>query len=221
MTDSPLRVFCTGLSDNLAAVLPPLVVSAGQALELGQDFSGIRICADDLPGQEGAWFRLEPGPEPGAKPWLVLFCQENCFGPDERVSAAVNPPRAVWELSPWPGVVGEGAEAPFSRERSAIFLHHHLLTARDLARGAVLGRNLPATLAEAFAEAWAVVVDGRLVRLDLPGYPLAERRASFARVFSPAGILLPDHWQVFQSLWNGAIPEQKGVLDVLKWLPRL
>jgi hypothetical protein len=95
------------------------------------------------------------------------------------------------------------------------------LTARDLTRGEVVGRNLPATLAEAFSEAWAVGVDGRLVRRGLPGFPLAERRASFARVFSPGGILLPDHWQVFQSLWDGAISNQKDVVGVLKWLPRL
>jgi len=216
-----LRVSCTGLSKNLAAVLPSLVVAAGQALDLARDFSGIRICADDLPDQEGAWYRLEPVADPGAQPFLVLFCQVKCFGPVEGVSAAGFPPRAVWEQSPMPGRFTEGAEAAFSRERSSIFLHHHLLTARDLARGAVVGRNLPATLAEAFAEAWAVGVDGRLERLGLPGYPVAERRASFARVFSPAGILLPDHWQVFQSLWDGAIPDQKGVLDVLKWLPGL
>ena len=217
MSESPLQVSCIGLSDNLAAVLPSLVASAGQALELEQDFSAIRICADDLPGSEGAWYRLENSQVRGAKPRLTLYCQEYCFGPLERGSASVHPPRAVWEQSPVPGP----AEAGFSRDRAGIFLHHHLLTARDLAQGVVVGRNLPATLTEAFTEAWAVSVDGRLSRRGLPGFPLAERRGSFARVFSPAGILLPDHWQVFQSLWDGAISNQKDVLGVLKWLPGL
>ena len=221
MTDSSLRVSCVGMSENLGAVLPSVVVSAGQALDLEQDFSGIRICADDLPGEEGPWYRLEHGSGPDEKPFLVLFCQEKCFGPHDRASTSVYPPREVWEQSPLLAAVGAADQARFSSDRAAIFLHHHLLTARDLARGVVVGRNLPATLTVAFTEAWAVGVDGRLTRQSLPGFPLAERRASFARVFSPAGILLPDHWQVFQSLWDGTISDQKGVLDVLKWLPGL
>jgi hypothetical protein len=221
MTDPPIRVSITNLAENLAAALTPLVTTAGQVLELAQDVSGIRICGDGLPGEDGVWYRLQPGSGPDDLPVLVLFCHGACFGPLVRVSDSVNPPREIWEQSPVSGAEPDGAEADFSAERSAIFLHHHLLTARDLARGEVVGRNLPAGLAEAFAEAWAVGVDGRLARKGLPGFPLAERRFSFAKVFSPAGILLPDHWQVFQSLWDGAISDQKDVLGVLKWLPGL
>jgi len=221
MIDPPLRVSFTNLAENLAASLTPLVASAGQALDLARYVSGIRICADDLPGEDGVWYRLQPGSDPDQLHVLVLYCHGGCFGPLVRVSDSVYPPREIWEQPPVSGAEPGGAAAVFSAERSAIFLHHHLLTARDLARGEVVGRNLPAGLAEAFAEAWAVGVDGRLARKGLPGFPLAERRSSFAKVFSPAGILLPDHWQVFQSLWDGAISDQKDVLGVLKWLPGL
>lgn len=221
MTGPPLQVSVTSLAENLAAALTPLIVSAGQSLDLDRDVSGIRISADDLPGGGGVWYHLQPGPRPDGLPVLVLYCGGECFGPRKRASDSVVPPREIWEQFPVPGPGGEGVPAEFSAERSDIFLHHQLLTARDLARGEVVGRNIPAGLAEAFAEAWAVGVDGRLARMGLPGYPLAERRAGFARVFSPAGILLPDHWQVFQSLWDGAISDQKDVLGVLKWLPGL
>ncbi len=221
MTGPSFKVSCVGMADDLAAVLIPLAESAGKALDLARDVSGLRICGDGLPGDDGAWYRLQPGSGPDELPVLVLFCHGGCFGRPERTTDSVYPPRAVWEQSPAP--VGEpgGAETEFSAVHSAIFLHHHLLTARDLVRGDVVGRNLPPGLVEAFAEAWAVCVDGRLARQGLPGYPLAERRGRFGRVFSPAGILMPDHWQVFQSLWDGALLNQKDVLGVVKRLPGL
>ncbi len=221
MASSSLQVSCAGMADDLAAALTPLAESAGKALGLARDVSGIRICGDDLPGQDGVWYRLQPGSGPDELPVLVLFCHGGCFGRRRRGSDSVYPPRAVWEQSPPPVDESGGAEAEFSVERSAIFLHHHLLTVRDLVRGDVAGRNLPPDMAEAFAEAWAVCVDGRLSRQGLPGYPLAERRGRFSQVFSPAGILLPDHWQAFQALWDGALSNQKDVLGVVKRLPRL
>ena len=210
-----------GMADDLAASLVPVAEAAGKALDLVRDVSGIRICGDDIPGQDSAWYRLQPGPGPDDLPVLVLFCQGACFGRGEWATESVKPLPPVWVLSRVPA--GESPEAgmEFSAERSSIFLHHHLLTALDLVRGDVVGWDLPAGVTEAFSEAWAVYVDGRLARRGLPGYPLAERRSRFARVFSPAGILLPDHWQVFQSLWDGALANQKDVLEVVKRLPGL
>ena len=221
MASPSLQVSCVGMADDLAVALTPLAESAGKALGLAHDVSGIRICGDDLPGEDGVWYRLQPGSGPDELPVLVLFCHGGCFGRRGRGSDSVYPPRAVWEQSFPPVDESGGAEAVFSAEQSAIFLHHHLLTFRDLVRGDVAVRNLPADMAEAFAEVWAVCVDGRLIRQGLPGYPLAERRSRFAQVFSPAGILLPDHWQVFQSLWDGALLTQKDVLEVAKRLPGL
>ncbi|MCK9994937.1 MAG: hypothetical protein KAH56_01515 [Candidatus Krumholzibacteria bacterium] len=221
MTVPPLQVSCVGMPDDLVVALAPLVEVAAKALDMGRDVSGVRICGDDMPGDDGPWYRLQPGSHAGELPELILFCHGGCFGRRDRAGNSLNPPPAIWEQSPAPEVELSEGMMGFSAERSAIFLHHHLLTARDLVRGDVVGRNLPAGLTEAFTESWAVVVDGRLVRQGLPGFPLAERRGRFAQVFSPAGILLPDHWQVFESLWDGALSSQQDVLDVVKKLPGL
>ena len=221
MEDSAFQITFEGQAAHLAAELEPLAESAVTALKLTDDFSGLRICGDDLPGQDDVWYRLRPAPGEDTRPILVLFCHGASFQGSGRIADAVRPPRPVWEQMPAPRDGMELDCKDFSRERSAIFLHHHLLAAQDMVRGRVRGRDLPAGLAEAFAEAWAVGLDGRLARKGLPCYPLAERRARFARVFSPAGILLPDHWQVFQSLWDGALTGQKEVLDVVKRLPGL
>lgn len=221
MTPSPLKVECVGLADELAAALVPLTEAAGLALDLGEDFSCIRIYGDDLPGDDDAWYRLEAPARAGDLPVLSLFCHGKCFGSSARQRDAVRPAPQIWEQSAPPhGKVG-GGPGDFSQDRAGVFLHHHLLTARDVVRAEVVGRNIPPSVAEAFAEAWAVYVDGRLARQGLPGYPLAERRGRFARIFSLAGILLPDHWQVFQSLWDGALADQKDVLEVVKRLPGL
>jgi hypothetical protein len=214
-------VSCLGLPDGLGGELVPYVESAAAALGLGEDLSEVRICGDDLPGDEGVWYRLEPGAPAAGLPALVLYCHGGCFKVGARPGDHPVPPRAVWEQFPAPKGDAAVPEQGISAERTAMFLHHHLLTAQDLVRGEIIGRNLPPTLAEAFAEAWAVRIDGRLARLGLPGYPPAECRSRFARIFSPAGILLPDHWQVFQSLWDGALENQKDVLRVVRRLPGL
>jgi hypothetical protein len=221
MSGSPFEVSCVELAEDLAKELVPLAAAAGRALELDRDLAGIQICGDGLPGDDGVWFRFQPASDRSERPVLVLYCHQACFGHAAQRMGAVLPPPAVWEQSPSPPDTAMDAETIFSPTRARMFLHHYLLTARDLARGVVNGRHIPLGLAEAFAEAWAVAVDGRLARLGLAGFPLAERRAKFARVFSPAGILLPDHWQVFQSLWDGALTSQKDVLGTLKRLPGL
>lgn len=221
MAAASLKFECVGLAGDLSAALAPLAASAALALDLAEDFSCLRIYGDDLPGDDDAWYRLESPAGADELPVLSLFCHGNCFNPSARQREAVRPLPQVWEQSPAPRGNAAGVPSDFSRDRAGVFLHHHLLTARDVVRGEVVGRNIPASLAEAFAEAWAVNVDGRLARRGLPGYPLAERRGRFARVFSLAGILLPDHWQVFESLWDGALPDQKDVLEVVKRLPGL
>jgi hypothetical protein len=221
MTGSSFQVSCVGMAADLVVSLASLADSAAKALDLARDVSSLRICGDDLAGDGDAWYRLQPGTGGDDLPGLVLFCHAGCFGRLDRAGDSLKPGSAVWELSPASKVESGENGVAFSAERSAIFLHHHILTARDLVRGDLLGRNLPIGLTEAFTEAWAVGVDGRLSRQGLPGFPLAERRGRFARVFSPAGILLPDHWQVFESLWDGALSTQRDVLDVVKRLPRL
>ena len=64
-------------------------------------------------------------------------------------------------------------------------------------------------------------VDGRLERSALPGYDQARRRGRFSRLFSSAGILMPGHWQIFQSLWDGGLAGAGEVLAAVRQLPRL
>ena len=157
MTGPSLQVSCVGLADGLAAELIPLAESAGLALELASHVSGIRICGDDLPGEGGFWCRLEPGSRPDELPVLVLFCHGGCFGLRKPFSDSVYPPRAVWEQSPAPVEEFDGDDAGFSGERSAVFLHHHLLTARDIIRGDLMGRKLSAAQAEAARLTWMLL----------------------------------------------------------------
>jgi len=221
MTGPSLQVSCVGLTDDLVVSLTHLADDAAKALDLARDLSSLRICGDDLEGDGDAWYRLQPGGDGDQLPGLVLYCHAGCFGRLDLACDSLKPGSAIWELSSASEVESGETGVEFSGERSAIFLHHHLLTARDLVRGDLVGRHLPVGLTEAFTEAWAVGVDGRLSRQGLPGFPLAERRGRFARVFSPAGVLLPDHWQVFEALWDGALSDQKDVLAVVKRLPRL
>lgn len=220
MNAPTFQVDLDGLPGPWEASLIEVIAEAARSLELAGDFAGVRVCADDLAGAPEAWYRLVRGPVSGGEPVLTLFCHVNCFVPVTRPGDSVELDRPVWVQTPAPQDFAD-VNKVFSPDRAAIFLHHHLLMARDMVRGELVGRNLPASLAEAFTEAWAVTVDGRLARKGLPGFPLAERRGRFARVFSPAGILLPDHWQVFQSLWDGALTGQKDVLNSVNRLPGL
>jgi hypothetical protein len=202
MTGLSFQVSCMGMADDLAASLAPLAEAAGKALDLVRDFSGIRICGDDLPGQDSAWYRLQPGPGPDDLPVLVLFCQGACFGRGEWATESVKPPPAVWELSRVPAGESREAGMEFSAERSSIFLHHHLLTAHDLVCGDVVGRDLPVGVTEAFprpgpftwTDAWpggaCQGIPWRKGGAGLPGYSLP--RVSFCRTIgrfsSPSGM---------------------------------
>jgi hypothetical protein len=100
-------------------------------------------------------------------------------------------------------------------------LHHQLLWAGDVLRGELRATDVPTSLVEGFAAAWAVTVDGRLARLDLPGYGLVDRRGRFSRLFSTAGVLMPDHWASFQELWDGLVARPRDVVGLVRRLPRL
>ena len=48
-----------------------------------------------------------------------------------------------------------------------------------------------------------------------------QRRAQFSRLFSSATVLMPHHWQIFQSLWEGGLEGQREVLAAVRQLPQL
>ncbi len=64
-----------------------------------------------------------------------------------------------------------------------------------------------------------MTVDSRLRRRSLPGLTVAERRRRFYRAFSAGGLMLPQHWLIFRSLWEEEGWTQDRLIDVLSDLP--
>lgn len=222
MSPTAPRTECLGPDSAWSARAEAILSRAVGDLELAADFSAVTVLADPAPGQEACWIRFLPGEPPVPRRLaLELHCATGSFARLQPMRSTVHPAPQIWDAreGAWTGEVFEPAD--FSEDRAACFLFHHLLLARDLARGEVNPAAVPRGQVEAFDAAWKVVVDGRLARAGLPGYPLAERRGDFSRLFSSAGVLMPDHWQVFQSLWDGGLATARDVLAVIRQLPRL
>lgn len=213
-----VRVLNDGVSAGLAALVTPRLEEAVRALGLSGLVVGVHLCLDDLPGGEAAWLGRDDTPEGII---LRLYCHPGDLARKRPGAGAGIPTREVWEQAPAPRAedIFDPGEADLTRADA--FLHHQLMTAADILEGRVVSRDIPLAVAEAFTATWAVGVDGRLERTGLPGFGIQERRAKFSRLFSAAGILMPDHWQIFQALWDGALPAQKDVLTVVRQLPRL
>ncbi len=221
-----IELSCRGLEPGLCDRVLPLLKSAASSLDLDADFFFLEVMADDDSAASGEvnepWLRLVKSPEPHEERLAgTLFCSRECFCQSFSRNNGVFPAVEVWDQAPAP----RGNECPevgeFSVSNSASFLHHELLLAQDLAREELDPTLIPANLIEAFAAAWAVVVDGRLSRKGLPGYEMAQRRSRFSRLFSSAGVLLPNHWQIFQTLWDGGVSDGEGVLASIRLLPPL
>ena len=199
----------------------PRVESALANLDLAGHFSAVRIAADDLPGDDEAWYRVLPGLSGAQLPVLVVSCHPDSFCRHRPLRTTEYPPRAVWEQFAAPRDDEDTAPLEFDIARADAFLHHHLLTVRDMVEGEVTADEIPVRLAESFGAAWAVTVDGRLDRAGWPGFSVTERRGRFSRLFSSAGIMLPEHWQIFQTLWDGGLSSRRDVLGIARQLPRL
>jgi len=213
------EVRCLACAPQLAELVAPRVLAAVQHLELENELSTVVICCDDLPDGDDGWLRVDPGGPAAAGPVLTVYCAPAVFSDPGR--GAVEPGRAVWEQAAAPRDEEPFVTARFSPAETNAFLHHQLALAADLLHGRVVPELVPAALAEAFAAAWDVVVDGRLQRAGLPGYSQGRRRARFSRLFSSAGVLMPGHWQIFQSLWDGGIEGAGAVVAAVRHLPRL
>lgn len=216
----PTPVTCVGLEPALAGLVADTARQALAALELEGALAGLLVCADDLPGTEEAWLRLRRK-SAGGVPLLEIYCHADAFGAPRQATGTVFPPRAVWERGDPRAHEAPLTASGFSLRRAGAFLHHHLLWASDTLSGRLRARDVPASLTAAFAACWAVTVDGRLERRELPGYSLPDRRGSFSRLFSTGGILMPGHWESFQELWDGRIERARDVTALARRLPRL
>jgi len=206
----------------LAPVLRPLAETAAARLDLGRHLASLTLWLDDLAADERIWVAVVPGGPvvAGALPAMALWFHPDHFLRDHAAGAAEGRGLLPWELRDAPPA--ESCDpADFSARKAERILYHQFLMLRDLRDGTVAPAAVPPAGAEAFQEAWAVTLDGRLKRAMLPGYSLAERRRRFFRVFSAGGILLPQHWQIFHALWEWEAPEQGRLLELLARLPAL
>ncbi len=214
-------LLAAGLPEALWQLVRPRLELALDNLDLRTEFGTVTLSADDLPGDEDAWYHLMPDTDGAPGAHLVLTHHADAFCRRRPLKTTVSPPRAIWEQMSAPRTEQLQDPLQFSVTRTDSFLHHHLLTVADLRQGELVGDDLPTRLAEAFGAAWAVAVDGRLERRQLPGYALAERRGRFSRLFSAGGIFMPEHWQIFDALWGGGLAGQKAILGAVRQLPRL
>ena len=213
---------CSGLEGDLCLHLQPYLESAAESLDLAADFFSFSVVADDFPDSPEPWLRLFQSSDPAeTRLGAVLFCAETCFSHFLPAASTVLISAEIWDQAPAPSQHTRFDLKSFSEVKTQAFLHHELLLARDLARSEVVPSALANGQVEAFSAIWAVTVDGRLARLGLPGYTMTERRSQFSHLFSAVGVLLPDHWQIFQSLWDGGLTDWKEVLAVIRFLPRL
>jgi len=213
------RVSCHACDPTLAAQVVPCLETAVRGLGLAAHLAEVVLCVDDLPGRDEGWLRLDPGAA-GERRVLTIYC--NCDVLQREPTGSVEDgARQVWEQRPAPREDGPRSPADFDAGAAGAFFHHQCALAADLLRGDLVTDTIPAGLAEAYAAAWDVVIDGRLAREGLPACDMAVRRARFSSLFCSAGVLLPEHWQIFQSLWDGGLAAQGEVLAAVRRLPRL
>lgn len=216
--DIPLLTTCRACSPELGEALVPVLQAAAHNLELDGHLEEVALCVDDLTADDTGWLRLDPGPESGVYR-LTVYCGGAALAASGPGGQSTRGEVYAWER-PTPMQEEMGAE-DVDAVAAAAFVHHQLLLARDLMTRDLDPALVPDSLAETFAAAWDVVLDGRLARTGLPGYALEIRRARFSNLFSSASVLMPHHWQIFQSLWDGGLVDQAAVLAAVRQLPRL
>jgi hypothetical protein len=202
----------------LAGQLLPLAASAIERLELEDLLGRVELIPDAMTADDRCWMRLDRG---GVAAALTLWFHPDQILRDRPGHGATRAESHAWELAPAPREEPAPASADFSPPNAQRFLFQQLLLIQDILRDRLHPETVPPSLAEAFQEAWLVTVDGRLQREGLPHLSAAERRMRFLRLFSPAGVLTPNHWRIFNELWEGEAADESDVLGRVRLLPPL
>jgi hypothetical protein len=202
----------------LADQLLPLAASAVARLELEDRLDRLELIPDAMAPDDRSWLRLDRG---GGGAALTLWFHPDQVLRDRPGHGTARPETRDWELAPVPPEEPAIDGADFSAPNAQRFLYQQLLLVQDLLAGRLHPDRVPPSLVEAFQEAWLVTVDGRLQREALPHLSAAERRMRFLRLFSPAGVLTPRHWSIFNDLWEGRVAEEAEVLAQVRLLPPL
>ncbi len=195
-----------------AAAVAALAREAARCHGLTERLRELSLILDDFVPDERPWLRF-PNPDS-----LEIYGHPGHFLAERGAELPGRLPTLPWEFRASPATVEAPPFAPVRGER---FLHHHFLAVADMLVSRIDPARVPPVRAEAFQEVWDVTIDGRLRRHHLPGLPVAERRRRFARLFGPAGVLLPRHWELFHELWECDDPTQDGLLACADRLPPL
>ena len=202
----------------LGPLLLPLVAGAAERLELDQRLVRLTVAVDAIAMDDRAWLRFNGPPEARR---LTLWMHPDHACKDQPGHDPSRPVARDWELGPAPCHDSPASADDFSTPNAQRFLYQQLQLVRDVLDGVLEPTDIPSSLQEAFQESWLVTIDGRLQRAGLPHLSAAERRRRFLRVFSPAGVLTPNHWAIFNGFWDGSIVDQAAVLAKVRLLPPL
>jgi hypothetical protein len=224
-----MQIACLPPDHPLAQQLLPLATAAAAKLELGRYLSSLSLCLDDISADERVWLSFGP-PVAGVggkaedltdRRSLTIYLHPDHLLKDRVLGGGLVPEAAVWQMGGSQAAARQAAaEQEISRPKIERFLYHQFMLVRDLCDGSLVCDQIPAEWADAFQEAWAVTIDGRLRRQYLPGYSAAERRRRFSRFFAASGVILPDHWRIFHRLWEDPELDQDRLLVLLQHLPR-
>jgi hypothetical protein len=217
-----VRVICIPEDNRCGDALATVAASAARRLKLAPRLAELILCLDDIADDPRPWIALRRADRRRGRRWrATIYLHPDGITRDRPGRVSLGPGRQVWDPAVAPPEVAAAEPRDFRRRKAERALFHQLLWLADLIDGAVVPEELPRALGEAFQAGWSVTVDGRLRRRHLPGYAIAHRRASFSRLFSQAGVLLPEHWRIFHRLWEGEVADQEAVLAHVSRLPRL
>ena len=202
----------------LADLLRPVARSVVERLGLADRLKHLSLVPDAMTADDRGWLSLERHAE---KHDLTLWFHPDQVLQDRPGHGAARPAILDWTLAPAPRREEPLAAADFSIPNTQRFLYQQLLLVQDILDERLHTEAIPPSLVEAFQEAWLVTVDGRLQREGLPHLSAGERRMRFLRLFSPAGVLTPNHWSIFNKLWEGTLAAEAEVLDKVRLLPPL
>ena len=203
----------------LAELLRPVARSAVERLDLADRLDQLSLVPDAMTADDRGWLRLVRSAD--GRHSLTLWFHPDQIQQDRPGHGAARPASLDWTLAPAPRLEEPLAVEEFSLPNAQRFLFQQLLLVQDILDERLHTDAIPPSLVEAFQEAWLVTVDGRLQREGLPHLSAGERRMRFLRLFSPAGVLTPNHWSIFNKLWEGAVAEESAVLAKVRLLPPL
>jgi len=218
-----VQILCLPAEHDLCQPLLELATNAVTRLHLDAQLARLVFCLDDITHDDWVWFNFGLSAAAPQQPrrTLTIYLHPDHLLRDRPAPTPLLLSHHIWEKRLEPEELPPEQDERLFRPKVERFLYHQLLAVSDLCYGRLDPGNIPADLAEAVQELWAISIDGRLRQQRLPGYSAAERRLRFSRVFARGGILLPVYWDLFHQLWEEAELDQALLVKLARRLPRL